>query len=86
MSKIKIEIVNILEAGTCNFGHKVGDIFVYPDDKGKLCSYAWHSLFPYLTSLQNGASFPWEDDPDSITLCCPDYKNPVVFNLTRVEE
>ena len=86
MSKLKIEITNILEAGTCNFGHKIGDVFTYPDDKGKLCSYAWNAMFPYLTALQYGASFPWEEEKDTITVCCPDYKNPVVFKLTKIEE
>ena len=85
MANIKIEVVKILEAGKCNYGHKVGDKFDYPEEKGKLCSTAWHTLFPYLTGLQFGASFPWEEDTDSITICCPDYKNPVVFKITRTE-
>jgi len=30
-----------------------------------------------------GRNFPWEEDPNSVTICCPDYKNPVVFKITR---
>ncbi len=83
MTKIKIEVINILEAGKCNFGHQIGDLFNYPEDKGKLCSAAWHIMYPYISGLEFGASYPWEEDKDSITLCCPDYKNPVVFKVTR---
>ena len=82
-SKITIEVVDILEKGSCNYGHEVGQMFDYPADKGKMCTAALHSLYPYALGLQMGASFPWEDDPDVITVCCPDYKNPVVFRISR---
>jgi uncharacterized repeat protein (TIGR04076 family) len=85
MSNLKIEVIKILEAGKCNFGHKKGEIFDYPEEKGKLCSAAWHTMYPYLSGLQYGASYPWEEEADSITLSCPDYKNPVVFKITRIE-
>ncbi len=85
MANLKIEVIKILEAGTCNFGHKKGDTFDYPEEKGKICSAAWHTLYPYLSGLQYGASYPWEENSDSITLCCPDYKNPVVFKITRLD-
>ncbi|MFW9990491.1 MAG: TIGR04076 family protein [Candidatus Odinarchaeota archaeon] len=81
--KVSIEIVNILESGKCPSGHKVGETFQMPEDRGKICSAAFHAIYPYLTGLQFGASFPWEEDPDNITICCPDYKNPVVFKITR---
>jgi uncharacterized repeat protein (TIGR04076 family) len=54
-------------------------------EKGKLCSATWHSLYPYLNGLRFGANYPWEEDPNSVTVCCPDYKNPVVFKITRDE-
>ena len=85
MTKIKIEVIKILEAGKCNFGHKIGDTFDYPEEKGKICSAAWHTMYPYLCGLQFGASYPWEEDANIITLCCPDYKNPVVFKITHIE-
>ena len=85
MSNLKIEIIKILEAGKCNFGHKTGDIIEYPEEKGKICSAAWHTMYPYISGLQYGASYPWEKDTNSITICCPDYKNPVVFKITRNE-
>ncbi|MHA2296884.1 MAG: TIGR04076 family protein [Candidatus Hodarchaeales archaeon] len=83
MNKVSIDVVNILESGECSHGHTIGENFVLPDDRGKICSAAFHSMYPYIVGIQYGANFPWEEDPDSITICCPDYKNPVVFKITR---
>jgi uncharacterized repeat protein (TIGR04076 family) len=32
-----------------------------------------------------GAKFPWLEDKNVSTHQCPDYKNPVVFELRRIE-
>ena len=82
-NKITIEIVDILEAGTCNYGHKIGEKFDYPEERGKICSAAFHSIYPYISGLRFGACYPWEENKDEITVCCPDYKNPVVFKIKR---
>ena len=81
--EVEIEIVDILEAGTCNYGHKIGDKFSYPEERGKICAAAFHSIYPYALGIRIGGCFPWEGDKNSITVCCPDYKNPVVFKITR---
>jgi len=86
VSKLTIEVINILEAGKCPNGHEIGDKFQLPEDRGKICSAAYHTMYPYLTGLQHGASFPWENEEGTVTLCCPDYKNPVVFKITKTEE
>ena len=78
-----IEIVDIQRTGDCNFGHKVGDVFKTSEDQRKICGAAYHALYPYIVAIQSGGSLPWEDDPDSVTICCPDYKNPVVFKISR---
>ncbi len=80
--KSLIEIINILEAGECPYGHKIGDKFEYPEERGKICAAAFHTLYPYVLGIHIGATFPWEEE-DSVTICCPDYKNPVVFKITR---
>ena len=69
MANLKIEVIKILEAGKCNFGHKKGDLFEYPEEKGKICSAAWHTMYPYLSGLQYGASYPWEKDADVPSIC-----------------
>lgn len=74
----------ISQKGTCAAGHKVGDEFVIgqktPSD---LCSWVFHTLFPFAQVLQFGGSLPWEDDPDRATVACPDPGNSVVFELRR---
>ena len=81
--EVEIEVVDILEKGTCTFGHKIGDKFEKPEDRAEICSAAYHAMYPYITSLQAGGSFPWEKDSEVAKICCPDYKNPVVFKITR---
>ena len=74
----------ISQKGTCEAGHKVGDSFVIGQQTPpNLCSWAFHSLFPFAEVLQFGGSFPWENDKDVVTVACPDPGNPVVFELRR---
>ena len=44
--EIKLEITDILGEGKCPGGHKIGDVFNYPEDRGKICPSAFHSIFP----------------------------------------
>jgi uncharacterized repeat protein (TIGR04076 family) len=83
--KIELEITKILEAGDCPIGHKVGDKFSYPEDIGKLCPAALNSIYPYIRIMESGGSYPWFEEPNSQSFCCPDYKRPVVFKISRTE-
>lgn len=84
--KVSIEITDILEEGSCPLGHVVGEKFFYPEDRGKICEAAFNSIYPYIRVLESGGSFPWfEDDGNTHKACCPDYKRPVVFKMTRKE-
>lgn len=77
----------ISQEGHCAMGHKVGDRFVMADKTPSgMCSWAFYSLFPFLTVLQFGGSFPWENDRDKTTVACPDPTNPVVFELQRLRK
>ena len=80
--KVKAEIVRILEKGTCPVDHKIGDVFRYPEDLGKLCPVAGHALYTYFRVLQNGGTLQGNDYMEA---CCPDAANPVVFRVTREE-
>ena len=74
----------ISQKGTCAAGHKVGDEFVIGQKTPPaICSWAFHTLFPFAQVLQFGGSFPWEDDPNMTTVACPDPGNLVVFELRR---
>ena len=35
--KVSIEITTILEERNCSFGHLVGETYLYPEDRGKIC-------------------------------------------------
>ena len=77
----------ISQKGTCEAGHKIGDEFIIGQETPDgMCSWAFHTIFPFAQVLQFGGSFPWEKDPDKATVACPDADNAVVFELRRGEE
>ncbi len=77
------EVIARVISGTCSAGHRVGDEFVMGEKTPPgMCSWAFHTLFPFAEVLQFGGSFPWEDDPDKAVVSCPD-PEPVVFELRR---
>jgi uncharacterized repeat protein (TIGR04076 family) len=84
-NKIEITIKDILEKGECPLGHEVGEKFNWPDDMGKICPHAVFVLYPAVDVLRFGGAFPWEDDPDKTSICCPDPNNPVVFEIRRID-
>jgi uncharacterized repeat protein (TIGR04076 family) len=77
----------ISQKGTCSAGHKVGDEFLIGDTlPAGMCSWAFYSLFPFISALQAGGTFPWEKDADKTTVACPDAESPLVFELTRIKK
>jgi len=83
--KVVAKVVS--QKGTCVAGHKVGDEFVIGDTTpSDMCSWAFHTLFPFVSALQSGGVFPWETDPDKSIVACPDPGNPVVFELRRCKD
>jgi uncharacterized repeat protein (TIGR04076 family) len=68
----------------CHFGHQIGDewVFDYATPPG-MCSLAYNALYPVALALQFGATFPWQEDPDVITMACPDAEVNNVFELRR---
>ncbi len=85
--KINIKITKILGNGICPMGHKVDQTFLVDDFKKPegLCSWAFNSIYPFLTVLRFGGTFPWSQKPDQVEICCPDPANPVVFELKRIK-
>ena len=84
ITNITIKVVS--QKGFCACGHKVGDEFVFEKTTPVgICPWAFCALYPYLTVLNFGASFPWEKDPDKALVACSDPENPVVFELSRVK-
>ena len=80
---VEIEIMKILEEGKCPAGHQIGEKFKFPDDINKICPVAYNTMFNYIRVMESGGSYPWFETPDSHMMCCPDYKRPVVFKISR---
>ena len=82
---IKLKVIK--QEGHCASGHKVGDEIEinYNDNsiKGKMCLHALYSILPKVFAMAYGAEFPWLENTDVSTHACPDYKNPVVFEVRR---
>ena len=77
----------ISQKGTCDNNHKVGDEWIIGQKTpADMCLGAWHTLYPDFISLMTGGSLPWENDPDSSTVPCPDPDNPVIFELRRLRK
>lgn len=68
----------------CHSGHKIGDkwVFNYMTPVG-MCSLAFNAIYPVALALQFGATFPWQEDPDVITIACPDGEVNNIFELRR---
>ena len=83
-----VQITVVSQEGRCDAGHKVGDQWIVDGKTLKtpegMCIFAYQSLQNVLVALMFGASFPWEKDPDSTTVVCPDPGNPCVFELRRL--
>jgi uncharacterized repeat protein (TIGR04076 family) len=68
----------------CYVGHKIGDEWVFNYfTPSSMCGLAYNALYPVALALQFGATFPWQEDPDVITLACPDAEVNNVFELRR---
>jgi uncharacterized repeat protein (TIGR04076 family) len=67
--------------------YKVGDEFdiTKPEERGKICRWAFNSMYPFITALEFGGVLPWEPDKDRAYVACPDPHNVVVFELRREE-
>jgi len=94
MSKVKATVVKLEgdKNAACDFGHKVGDIFIF-DEMGpdrKMCTYALEALLPAINILLHGGSFPWQKEGDKLYWGCPhpgsfyDGMGQVIFDLELV--
>lgn len=78
--KVRISLIEKKGDGNCHHGHKVGDLFDFDTERGKLCSMAMHVAFPYVDILRYGGSLPLSRNGD-IRFCCPDADVINVFRL-----
>ena len=81
--QVKAKVIS--QKGTCSAGHKVGDEFIIGDKlTGRHVFLGIYTLFPFISALQSGGSFP-RKDADKTTVAYPDAENPLVFQLTTVK-
>ena len=68
----------------CHSGHKAGDewAFDFRPPQG-LCGFAYNTLFPFAMALKTGGTFPWQSNPDAITISCPDGEVCNLFEISR---
>lgn len=80
----EVVIKLISNRSPCHSGHKIGDewVFSYMTPPG-MCSLAYNALYPVALALSIGGTFPWQEDPDVITMSCPDAEVTNVFELRR---
>lgn len=80
----EVVIKLIANNSPCHSGHKIGDewVFDYFTPPG-MCSLAYNALYPSALALSIGGTFPWQEDPDVLTLSCPDAEVNNVFELRR---
>jgi uncharacterized repeat protein (TIGR04076 family) len=79
----------------CGFGHKAGDKFPYPQEKGKICSWLMDAMNAPIRVLEYGGTMPWRYegtpyqkviDPEGVTtefIRCPDPTTGLVAKITR---
>jgi uncharacterized repeat protein (TIGR04076 family) len=72
-------------AGNCTIGMQKGDEFELSVHKcGDFCGYFYHNIFNWVTMLQFGGTFPM-GDPDVMEWVCPNPRNQVKIQLTRIK-
>ena len=90
----KIEIVEAPPGG-CGAGLEVGNVYGYPEEKGRICDWLMDSMDGFLRVLQNDGNLHWTyagtpyekvSDPDGVTtefVRCPDPQTVVVAKIIR---
>ena len=84
---MKVKIKVIAKKGKCTENHEVGDeiIITTKGIEGKICIHALYSMLPKAFALMYGAKFPWVKEGQNPKHACPDGKNPVIFELEKIE-
>ena len=82
---ITLKLIGKGNTGDCSAGHNVGDEwklgYFTPEN---LCPAAYRVIVNYASVLQYGGQFPWQENPDVITLSCPDPNVLNQFEIRRV--
>jgi uncharacterized repeat protein (TIGR04076 family) len=69
--------------GRCSVGHELGDQFrLSCHSADGLCGFFYNAIFPRLSVIQFGGSYPWWEEGQTVfEYECPDKKNAVTLRL-----
>ena len=82
---IEIKLVGKGTENPCGNGHKVGDEWLWQyKTPENLCPSAYRSIFSSALVLKFGGTFPWQSDPDVMTVSCPDPNVVNRFEIRRI--
>jgi uncharacterized repeat protein (TIGR04076 family) len=71
----------------CHIGHQPGDEWLWEEKTpAGICVFAYNSIYPFALVLQSGGNFPWQENPDVLTVSCPDHGVVNRFELRRIPE
>jgi uncharacterized repeat protein (TIGR04076 family) len=80
----EVVIKLISNQNPCHSGHKIGDEWVFDYfTPAHMCSLAYNTIYPVALALSIGGTFSWQQDPDVITIACPDGDVHNIFELRR---
>lgn len=54
------------------------------DKPADFCTWAWHDIFPVITTLRVGGNLPWMKKDGMVYACCTDGARPVFFKIERI--
>lgn len=82
----RVTVTEVRGDGKCPQGLKAGDAFTIREDGADFCNWAYCAIFPFISAMRYGATFPWEPNSEEAYACCPDPHRTVVFKIERLEE
>jgi len=83
--EFRIKVIEV--KGRCDNGHRVGEEFKVRDAKtpSGICLSSFSAILPKLMALMLGGDIPWSEDKNRDIIACPDPKNAVIWEVSRIE-
>ena len=84
-SRVQVTVKDIQGTGKCPLGHKKGDTWLIENNftPTNFCMIAFAAIYPAIRTMRYGGEHPWGES-DVTSNCCPDWHNPVVFEIRRL--
>ena len=86
-SRVQVTVKEIQGTGKCPLGHRIGDTWLIENDftPTNFCVFAFATVYPAIRTMRYGGIHPWGENEVTAN-CCPDWHNPVVFEIRRLPE